>query len=108
MRDFLIALAILAVAGAYLVHRVRKGGTKEERRRTRAIADATARRHGPLKNPEEQKLADEWQADTEEKRARTGEQPLVRAAPPVRKRHVYRGPTARQLEAMRSRLLAPT
>jgi len=34
----------------------------------------------------------------------TDEQPIV---PTVRKRHVYRGPTARQLEVMRRRLLAP-
>lgn len=98
-----IATVIGGMAVAYLVHRVCKNGTKEERRRAKAITDATARRHEVLA-PEEQKLADAWHEDIQDARARTDEYPVV---PVVRKRHVYRPPSQRQLDAARARLLAP-
>jgi hypothetical protein len=72
----LIALGILLglAVGAILVYRAR---TKQERRRRKAIADATGR-HEPL-NADEQKLADAWREDVE--KVRTGELPRITDEP---------------------------
>jgi hypothetical protein len=75
--DLLITLGILTLlgVGVIVVYRAR---TKQERRRKKAIADATGR-HAPLLNAEEQKLADEWRADVE--KVRTGELPRITDEP---------------------------
>lgn len=83
--------------------RLAKGGIdKWERHRYRSIASASAPLHGEVLSPEDQELVAahheiliEW---------RTAEQPVV---PTVRRRHVYRPPSARQQARMRARALAP-
>jgi hypothetical protein len=69
--------ALLTLAGALLGIWlwIRKSGTKEERRRAKAIADATARRHEQL-SEDEQVQAEEMHALADEHR--TGEQRIVR------------------------------
>lgn len=86
-----------------LYHRLFKGGIdKWERNRARSIAKASAPLHGVVLPPDEREHADaihehvvEW---------RTAELPMV---PTARRRHLYRPPSQRQLEAMRRRRLAP-
>lgn len=81
-----IALGILGLAVGALVYGVVKSGTKEERRRAKAIAEASGPSHVPLK-PEEQELADAWHEDVQE--YRTGELPKYVDAP--------RRPTVREV-----------
>jgi hypothetical protein len=83
--------------------RLAKGGIdKWERGRARSIAAASAPLHGDALPPEDRKLVQahheivvEW---------RTAEQPVVST---VRRRHLYRPPSQRQLAAMRARRMAP-
>lgn len=86
-----------------LYQRLFKGGVdKWERGRARSIAAASAPLHGDVLPPDDQELVDahheivvEW---------RTAEQPVVST---VRRRHLYRPPSQRQLDRMRARQLAP-
>jgi hypothetical protein len=86
-----------------LFQRCFKGGIdKWERGRARSMAAASAPLHGEELPPEDLALVDahheivvEW---------RTAEQPAVT---PVRRRHLYRPPSPRQLAAMRARHLKP-
>lgn len=88
-----------------LYQRVFKGGVdKWERGRARSIAKASAPLHGDVLPPEDVPLADAWHVDVEEKASWTGEQRIVS---PVRRRHLYRPPSQRQLAAMRARRLRP-
>jgi hypothetical protein len=73
--DFLIALGIATLLGCGITVLVRRGGGKTERRRTKAIAEATGRRHDPLPQ-HEQEHAEEIHALVEE--YRTGDLPRVR------------------------------
>jgi hypothetical protein len=72
MPNALIAFGILVLLGVVAALVLRKGGSKEERRRAKAIADANGRRHDRLPE-DEQQLADAWHEDVQE--ARTGDLP---------------------------------
>jgi hypothetical protein len=72
--DFLIGLGLAVLLGVGVLAWTRRGGGKNERRRAKAIADATSRRHEPL-NADEQEHAEEIHAIVEE--YRTGELPKV-------------------------------
>lgn len=74
MADFVIALGVAILLGVGITSWVRRGGGKTERRRAKAIVAATARRHAPLSD-EEQEHAEEIHAIVEE--YRTGELPKV-------------------------------
>jgi hypothetical protein len=73
--DFLIAAGLAILLGVGVTVLVQRGGGKAERRRTRAIADASGARHEPLAEGE-QEHAEEMRALAEEHR--TGEQRIVR------------------------------
>lgn len=75
MADFLIGLGVCVLLGISVTLLVRRGGGKVERRRTKAIAEATGRRHDPLPL-HEQEHAEEIHALVEE--YRTGDLPRVR------------------------------
>lgn len=81
MSDWLIGSAALALALGTLVFLIRKSGTKEERRRAKAIEDSRVRRT-PVK-ANEQPLVDAWKQDVEEVRKEnaTGEIPKYRDDP---------------------------
>ncbi len=72
MPDVLIAFGILLLLGVGVTVVVRKSGSKEERRRAKAIADANGRRHDPLSD-EEREHADAIHEIVQE--ARTGDLP---------------------------------
>lgn len=87
--DLLIGLGLAVLLGIGAFAWTRRGGGKNERRRAKAIADATSRRHEPL-NADEQEHAEEIHAIVEE--YRTGDLPRVRvrAEKPLTVRDVAR------------------
>jgi hypothetical protein len=85
--------------------RLFKGGiNKEERGRLRSIAKATAPLHGDALPPEDVPLAAAWHEDDVDKASWTGEQRVVTT---FTRKHLYRGPSQRQLDAMRARQRRP-
>jgi hypothetical protein len=99
----ILVTAYLLGAIVRLWQRATKGGiSKLERHRARSIAKATSPLHADPLPPEDEafvqahhEIVVEW---------RTAEQPVVST---VRRRHLYRPPSQRQLAAMRARRLKP-